>query len=139
MAITKRGKATVEGIPGSIDLIVYPVKQSGKGTMNFDEEIIKDEHGLSVAWLARDTHYLMDFAFKLLGDTQTHALSGGVFLQPYATVTLSGFDLPAFNGTYQNISGQEIDLGNTKVGDLNTKFRRYDDPTQNTLSQTVPQ
>lgn len=136
--VTKRGKANVEGIPGSIDLVVYPVAQSGKMTANFEEEVIKDVHGFDAAWLARNLHYLNDHAFKLLGDTQAHAVAGGAFIAPYATVTLSGFDLAAFNGTYQNISGQEIDLGNTKVGDFATKFRRYDDATQNTLSQTTP-
>lgn len=136
--VTKRGKASVEGIPGSIDLVVYPVAQSGKMTMNFEEEVVKDVHGFDAAWLARNTHYLLDFAFKLLGDTQAHAVSGGVFIAPFATVTLSDFDLAAFNGTYQNISGQEIDLGNTKVGDLNTKFRKYDNSDQNTAATTTP-
>jgi len=136
--ITKRGKANVEGIAGTIDVIVYPVAQTGDMEMNFEEEIIKDVRGFDTAWLARNNHYLSNFAFKLLGDTAAHAAAGGVFLAPFATVTLSGFDLAAFNGTYQNISGQKIDLGNTKVSDLNTKFRQYDDSTQNTLSQTTP-
>ncbi len=135
-SVTKRGKASVEGIPGSIDVVVYPLAQTAKLAQNFTEEIIFDIHGFAAAWLARDTHYLADFGFKLLGDTQLHAVAGGAFLAPFATVTLSGFDLGAFNGTYQNISGAEIDLGNTKVGDLALKLRRYDDATQNTLSQT---
>jgi hypothetical protein len=136
--VTKRGKANVDGIVGAIDLIVYPVAQSGKMTMNFHEEIIQDNRGFDAAWLARNTHYLNDFAFKLLADTAAHAVAGGVFIAPLATVVLSGFDLAAFNGSYQNISGQEIDLGNTKVGDMNTKFRRYDDATQATASITTP-
>jgi hypothetical protein len=136
--VTKRGKACVEGIPGTIDLVVYPVKQTGKMVANFEEEVVKDEDGFDVAWVARNLHFLNDFAFKLLGDTQAHAIAGGAFIAPYATVTFSGFDLAAFNGTYQNISGQDIDLANTKVGDMSIKLRRYDDATQNTLSQTVP-
>lgn len=136
--ITKRGKANVDGIVGSIDLIVYPVAQSAKLVMNYEEEIIKDTRGFDAAWLARNTHYLNDFAFKLLGDTAAHAIAGGVFIAPLATVVLSGFDLAAMNASYQNISGQEIDLGNTKVGDMNTKFRRYDDATQATASLATP-
>lgn len=128
----------MDGIVGSIDLVVYPVSQSGKMAQQWDEETVKDTRGFDAAWLARNTHYLADFGFKLLGDTAAHAIAGGAFIAPLATVTLSGFDLSAFNGTYQNISGAEIDLGNTKVGDFATKFRRYDDTTQNTLSQTTP-
>lgn len=137
-SVTVRGKAVVEGIAGAFDVIVYPLQQTGKMTSNFEEEIVKDVHGFSAAWLARDWHYLNDFAFKLIGDTHAHAVAGGVFLAPFATVTLSGFDLSAFNGTYQNVSGQDIDLSNVKVGDMNVKLRMYADGTQNTLSQTTP-
>jgi hypothetical protein len=137
-SVTKRGKANVDGIAGSIDLVVYPVAQSGKIQQQWDEEIVRDTNGFAAAWLARDEHRLNDFAFKLLGDTAAHAKTGGAFIAALATVTLTGFDLAEFNGTYQNVSGGEIDLGNTKVGDFSTKFRRYADATQNTLSQTTP-
>jgi hypothetical protein len=136
---TKRGKANIDGIRGTFDLIVYPVAQSGKVTQNWEEEIIKDQSGFDAAWLGRNEHRLMDFAFKLLGDTFAHAQAGGAFVAAYATVNLSGFDLAEFNGAYQNISGGDIDLNNTKVGDFATKFRRYIDPTQNALANTTPQ
>lgn len=136
--ITKRGKAVVEGVDGALDVVVYPVQQSAKTNQNWEEEIVKDEGGFDYAWLSRNLHYLNDHAFKLVGDTAAHAATGGAFLAPYATVTLSGFDLAQINGTYQNISGAEIDLGNTKVGDLMLKLRKYGDSTQNTLSQTTP-
>lgn len=136
--ITKRGKAVVEGVDGALDVVVYPVQQSAKATQNWDAEELKDEGGFDMAWLSRNHHYLNDHAFKIVGDTAAHAAAGGVFLAPWATVTISGFDLAQFNGTYQNISGAEIDLGNTKVGDLMLKLRKYADSTQNTLSQTTP-
>ncbi len=135
---TKRGKANVDGVVGTLTLIVYPVQQSAKSQQQWDEEIVKDVSGFDAAWIARNEHRLMDFAFKLLGDTAANAKAGGAFVAAFATVTLSGFDLSEFNGTYQNISGAEIDLGNTKVGDFSTKFRKYADSTQNTLSQTTP-
>lgn len=137
--VTKRGEAQIQGIPGTIDLVVYPLKQSAKMTANFDEESVRDEHGFEQAWNAKNLHYLNDFAFKLVGPTQAQAIAGGVFLAPLAVVTLSGFDLAAFNGAYQNMSGQEIDLGNTKVGDMSLKLRKYDDATQNSAANTTPQ
>lgn len=136
--VTKRGKANIEGVRGTFDLVVYPVAQTGKTTQQWNEEIVQDASGFDAAWLARNEHRLMDFGFKLLGDTAAHAAAGGAFIAALATVTLSGFDLAEFNGTYQNISGGDIDLGNTKVGDFAAKFRRYADGTQNTLSQTTP-
>lgn len=135
--VVKRGKASVEGIVGTIDVITYAVKQSGSASHNFDLEEVKDESGFDAAWLARNTHILADFKFKLLGDTAAHAKSQ-TFIAPLATVTLSGFDLSDINGTYQNLSGQQFDLNNTSVSDFATKFRKYTDGTQNTLSQTTP-
>lgn len=136
--LTKRGKAAIEGIVGTFTAIIYPIVQSGKLTSNWDEEVVKDNLGFDVAWRARNLHYLSDFGFKLLADTAANAATGSVLLAPYATVTLSSFDATSFNGTYQNISGGEIDLGNTKVGDLSVKLRRYDDATQAALSVATP-
>ena len=133
----QRGKAALLGIAGTIDLVVYPVAQSATFTQNFEEEVVKDVNGFDTAWIARNLHYLADFKFKMLGDTAAHA--GGVtMIAPYATVTLSTFALADLNATYQNISGQAFDLSNTSVADFATKFRKYGDTTQNTLSQTTP-
>jgi hypothetical protein len=136
--ITKRGKANVDGVRGTIDLVVYPVAQSGKASQNWNEEVIQDASGFDAAWLARNHHYLNDFAFKLLGTTAATAEGGAAFIAPLATVVLSAFEVTQFNGSYQNISGAEIDLGNTKVGDFSLKFRRYADTTQNSLAISTP-
>jgi|SRR5581483_8385834 len=136
--VTKRGKASVEGIPGTFDVIIYPVQQTGKLTQNFEEEIIKDVHGFDTAWLARNEHEMFDVAMKLLGDTQAHAIAGGAFLAPLSTVNLSGFDLAVLNGAYQVTPGGDVDLANTKVGDITFKLRKYADQTQNTLANTTP-
>lgn len=133
----KRGKASVSGIVGAIDLVVYATQQSGSLTQQTDEDVVKDEKGFDCAWRDVNLHYLADFKFKVLGDTVAHAKSL-TFIAPKATVTLSGFDLADFNGTYQNLSGAQIDLSNTSVADFATKFRKYGDSTQNTLSQTTP-
>jgi len=138
IAITKRGLAGVDGVVGALDAIVYPVAQSGKQTLNYEEDIVKDNLGFDAAWRARNTHRLNDFGFKLLGDTAAHAKTGATMLAPLATVVLSGFDVADFNGSYQNISGQEIDLGNTKVGDMMLKLRRYDDAGQNASAIATP-
>lgn len=136
--VIKRGKASIEGVAGAIDLVVYPVKQTVRHSQNWEEEIVKDERGFDAAWLSRNHHKLMDAAFKLLGATAANAASGGAFIAPLATVVLTAFDLTEMNGSYQNISGAEIDLGNTKVGDFMLKFRKYDDSTQNTAAITTP-
>lgn len=135
VSIVKRGLANVAGIVGAIDTIVYPVAQSATLTQNFEEEVVKDVIGFDAAWLARNLHYLADFKFKMLGDTAAHA-KGVTMLAPFATCTFSGFDLADFNGTWQNISGQQIDLNNTSVADFAAKFRRYADGTQNTSAVT---
>lgn len=133
----QRGKAAVLGIVGSIDVVVYPVAQSATLTQGWEEEVVKDAAGFSAAWIARDLHYLADFKFKMLGDTAAHA--GGVtMIAALATCTLSGFTLADMNGTYQNVSGQQFDLSNVSTADFQTKFRKYADSTQNTLSQTTP-
>ncbi|MEI6077235.1 MAG: hypothetical protein WCS94_16765 [Verrucomicrobiota bacterium] len=137
VSIIKRGLASVAGIVGTIDLVVYPVAQSGSSTQHWEDETVKDNLGFDAAWLARNLHYLADFKFKMLGDTAAHAKSV-TFIAPLATVTLAGFDLADINGTYQNMSGAQIDLSNTSVADFATKFRKYGDATQNTASQTQP-
>ena len=135
--IVKRGKANVAGVVGAIDLVVYPVAQSATVEQQFEEEIVKDETGFDAAWLARNLHILSSFKFKMLGDTAAHA-KGVTFIAPFATVVLSGFDLADINGSYQNIAGQQFDLTNTTVADFATKFRKYSDSTQATLSLTTP-
>lgn len=137
-SVVFRGKAAVEGIAGTFDVITYPVAQTGKLTQNFEEEIVKDVHGFDGAWLARNEHELFDVGMKILGDTAAHAATGGAFLAPFATVTLSGFTLTVLNGAYQLVSGGDIDLGNTKVGDISFKLRKYADSTQNTAATSTP-
>lgn len=136
--VIQRGKASVNGVSGSIDLIIYPVAQSANVNHNFEEEVIKDVTGFDCAWVARNVHKLADFKFKALGDTAAHAATGLTFIAPFTTVTLSGFTTAELNTTWQNISGASIDLNNTSVADFSTKFRCYVDSTQNTLSQTTP-
>lgn len=146
--ITQRGKAAIHGVAGTIDVIVYPVQQKLKMTQHFDEEIGKDEDGGDAWWIARNERGELDIGLKFVGDTAAHAATpvtdadkstlGQPFLQPYQTVTLSDFALAALNGAYQNISGTDLDMENTKVADGNYKLRRYADSTQNTSATTSP-
>jgi len=156
--VTFRGKAAVEGVAGAYDAILYAINQTVKVTQQFDVEEIKDEHGFDLAWLFRNEHAMFDASLKLLGDTAAHAkipatavagsspatsaavssLGAGPFLSPGSTVTLSGFDIVAINGKYQVLPGSDVDLGNTKAGDLTLKLRKYADSTQNALTSTIP-
>ena len=148
-----RGKAVVAGIPGSFDSLLYALQQTGKATQNYEEEIIKDVHGNDAAWVARNEHLTTDFSLKLVADTVAHAQSpvaavtgtnttisglGQPFLSPLSCVSLGGFVLAGFNGLYQIVSGNDVDLNNTKVGDLNFKLRRYADATQNASITASP-
>ena len=137
-SVVKRGKASIEGVVGTFDVILYPVAQSIKLTQNFNEEIVQDIHGFDAAWLARNEHNTYDLGMKILGDTAAHAATGGAFLAPYATVTITASDLTVLNGAYQLVNGSEIDLGNTKVGDISFKLRKYADSTQNTSATSTP-
>lgn len=142
MPRTFRGLAAFEGVGASFDVILYPIAQSGKATHNFNEEIIQDEHGDDAAWLARNEHITADFGMKLLGDTAAHALAGAAFLAPLAVVAItakSSGSLPAvLVGSWTIMNGSEIDLGNTKTGDITFKLRKYVNSTQNTSAITTP-
>lgn len=141
MAQTFRGRAQVEGVTNAIDVILKKTMQGMKLTQTFDEEINKDEHGNDCAWKANNEKYEGDLTMKLMAtDTSTRAqvAAAAAFLSPYAVVTISTCEVTAWNTTYQVISGNEIDLGNTKVGDMTFKLRRYADSTQNTLAATTP-
>lgn len=148
----------VEGIAGSFDAILYSLPQTGKITQNFDEEIIKDQHGYDLAWLFRNEHVTGDFGLKVIGDTHAHALvpatavsptggttagavissAGQPFITPGSQITFTGFDLTVFNGVFQVLSGGDIDIANTKVADLAVKVRKYADSGQQTLAATIP-
>lgn len=135
---TARGKASVEGVAATFDVILYPEQQSAKMTRNAEEEIIKDRHGFDTAWLFRNEHYTGDWSMKILGDTVAHAKTGAAFLALGSKVTISAADVPALNGDWQVMPGDDIDLGNTKVGDITFKLRKYADATQNALALTTP-
>lgn len=138
MATTKRGLASVSGLAGTYDVILYPVAQTMKATQNFELEIAKDVQGDDAAWKANNEMFDGDWAMKLLGDTAAHAKAGGAFLAPLAVVTISGCDLTFLNTTWIVVNGSDIDLGNTKMGDIVFKMRRYANTTQNTSFATTP-
>jgi hypothetical protein len=136
--LTKRGLASVTGVTGTFDVIIYPVQQTVKGSHAFEEEIVKDVQGQDTAWIARNEHIMLDVMMKLLGDTAAHAATGAAFLAPLAVVTLSGFTPAYLNTTFEVVPGSDISQVNTATGDISFKLRRYVDSQQNTLAATVP-
>lgn len=138
MAQVVRGKASVHGVAGSFDVILYPVAQSMRFSQNFELDIAKDNQGDDAAWRTSNETYDLDMGMKLLGDTIAHAKAGAAMLAPLAAVAVSSGDAAIANGTYQVMNGAEIDLGNTKIGDITFKLRRYANSTQNTLFTTTP-
>lgn len=136
--VTVRGKAAVEGVVGTFTVILYPLQQSLKVSHDFEEETVKDAHGFDAAWLARNEKYHLDIGMKLVGDTVAHAKAGAAFSTPYTKITISGADVAVLNGDWHIVSGADIDLGNTKVGDINFKLRQYTNTDQNTAATTTP-
>lgn len=138
MANVLRGKAQVHGVVGSFDVILYPVAQSMRFSQGFDLDIAKDNMGDDAAWRTSNEIYDVDLACKLLGDTLAHAKAGAAMLAPLAAVVITSGDAAIMNGTYQVMNGGEIDLGNTKIGDITFKLRRYANSSQNTVFTTTP-
>lgn len=142
-----KGQASVEGIPGSFDAIVW-LPQTGKWADNFEEETIKDQHGFDVAWLARNQHLMADISMKVVGmnGAAKAALTAQPFpLLPLTTVTLTlfayGTDPSAgggLNGQYQYMSGADLSLTFDKVNEATFKLRKYVDQIQNALANTLP-
>jgi len=150
-AVVFRGKAAIEGVAGTFDAILYALQQTVKVTQNFEEEVVKDVHGYDAVWLFRNEHSTFDCTLKLVGDTAAHSIipataaGGGTvsslgqpFLAPGSTVILASFSPAGINGTYQLLSGGDVDLANTKIGDLTLKLRKYANADQTTAIAAVP-
>jgi len=135
---TFRGKAQVAGFAGTIDVVVYPVQQSGKLTHKFEMEKIKDADGQFAS--ARTQNEMVDFdlEMKLVGDTAAHAATGAAFLAPQASVTLSAFTVAQYNGVWIYAPDSSMSLKNDSAGDMSYRLEKYVDATQNTLMTTTP-
>lgn len=141
-----RGLASIHGVVGTFDVLVYPLQQKLQMTQNFEEEAVKDANGFTAALLARDEHGMLNIGVKFTADTAAHAATpttgtstmGQPFLLPYQTVTLSGFALAAINNTFQNVTGTSLDMENSKVADGDYKLRLWANSTQNTSLTTAP-
>lgn len=136
--ITFRGYAAIAGVVGTIDLVTIPSAQTGKVDAEWEQDETKNNKGFSVGIRARNFKRNAEFSFKVVGTTFANAATGSVFLAPLAVVTLSGFDAPEFNGVYLNMSGQSIDLGQSKDADMTIKLTRWTDADQNALLTSTP-
>lgn len=160
MAITSRGKATVNGVPGTFNVILYPIQQKYGMTQSWEEETGMDVSG-GIAWLlARNEKGDLDLGVKFVDKSSVTLLANAIipistassglanstlgqpFLAPYASVTISGVvsagGMAAIEGLYQCISGTKFDAEGNKVSDGDYKLRKWADSTQNTLLNTVP-
>ena len=146
--VQKKGVATIEGIPGVFDVIIW-LPQTGKFADNFEEETIKDQHGFDTAWLGRNQHIMGDIGMKIAGiasGVTSANLTAQIWpLQMLTIVTLSGFNYGTdadagggLNGTWQYLPGADLNLDFSKVNEATFKLRKYVDPTQNSLAATTP-
>jgi hypothetical protein len=146
MANTYRGKAQISGVNGTVTVAAAAwrlLKESSGITRNFEEDIIKDENNGDCAWKASNVLDEGEIGFRLLdtgsptSEANIETFCSNLLDNPYATVTLSGFKPAAFNGSYQAISGQNLNLSNTTAGSGTLRLRKYVDSTQQTLSTTA--
>lgn len=146
--VTFKGTASIEGITGSFDVIVW-LPQTGRVADNFEEEVVKDQHGFDTAWLARNQHLLMDVGMKVVGmatATKAAFLTAQFFpLFPLTIVTLSNFVFASdpygsngLNGSYQYMSGADLNLSFDKVAEATFKLRKYMDTGQNSVAAFTP-
>jgi hypothetical protein len=143
---TYRGKAQISGVSGTVTVAAAAwnlLKESAQISRNFEEDIIKDETAGDCAWRASNQKDEGTIGFRLV-DTGTPTTQANIETfcsnlldAPYATIVLSGFKPAAFNGSYQAVSGQDLNLSNTTAGSGSIKLRKYVDSTQQTLSTTV--
>jgi hypothetical protein len=148
--IVQRGKGVVAGVTGTVNVFVWPIQQKLDFTQEWDEELLKDVNGFTMAAIGRDEKIVGDIGLKFVADSNADAavpMSTGAgvlsnfgqpMLSPYQNIILSGFKMAALNGTWQNISGTKLDQENTKVADGTYKLRAWADSTQNTLMTTTP-
>ncbi len=137
MAITYKGKATVESAVGDLDAYAGVTNEALKAAQNWDEEVVKDEEGKDQTWVPRNEHIMLDVTIKLTGSSIAAAKAASVFLAPYAAVVLSGFDLAWLNATWQYVGGSAIDLTDAKYGGATIKLRKYADAAQQTAATTT--
>lgn len=149
--IGQMGKATLQTTAGALDAYASVSIQGVKADHAWDGEEVKDFGGYDIAWLARNQHITISVSIKLTGASKAAAIANGAFLLANARVTLSGFDCPWLNtagvaaagigqiytGSWQYYKGGSIDLQNERTAGMELPLRKYQDPTQNTLSTTA--
>jgi hypothetical protein len=144
--IIQVGEASFNSTAGAVSAYAGIAIQSVKGDHAWDDEVIKDFGGFDYSWLARNTHITITIAAKLTAASKALAIANAVFLLPFTSVTLSGFDAPWLNvtgvaglytGSWQYYKGGTIDMTNDKVGGIDLPLKKYSDPTQNTLATTA--
>ena len=143
MAIVFKGKAQISGVNGTVNVDGVGwalLKESMRISRVHDEDIIKDENGQDAAWSARNQKDEGDIGFRLVdtGSPTTEAnieqFCSALMDNPYAVITLSNCTPEIFEGDYQAISGQELNLSNTTAGGGSLKLRKYVDEDQRNLS-----
>lgn len=139
---TFRGKAQVSGSAMTFDVILYPIPQSAKMDHEFKLDIVEDSNGDDISLRAHNEMYSGDIGMVLVDQSSTSSLanaeSGGAFLSPLSTVTISACQLATWNGTWQYRPSSSIDLQNTQPGKMSYKLVRYANSTQQTLLTSTP-
>jgi len=140
------GKGCVITTAGTVDVYAAASIQGTKGQQQWTTEIVQDFGGFDAAWLARNEFIELSLTLKLTAVSRAAANLSAVFMLPFATITLSGFDLDWINvagvsgrytGAWGYIEGGSIDLNNGAVGGVEIKVRKYANAAQNTAFLTT--
>lgn len=136
-----KGKALVWGISpvGGVTISCFAtfIPQSAKIRHEFNLVDEQDANGFDTSAIATNGRLMGTVNLKPSGATRAAAALVCVSLTPLLTVTLSGFTVTAFNGGWQYIGNEEIDLANNAAATISLPVRKYDDDTQNTLMLTT--
>lgn len=164
LPVVFRGYATVEGTAGTFDAVISnatALNQTVSITQQWEEEVIKDNHGYDIAWLMRNEHATMDIDLMLMATTaaiaavpvQAVAPSAGVtagtvisalntggapFFAAGSQIHFTGFTMAAFNGYFRVLSGCDAKLTNSGAAKYTLKLLKYAGADQQTAFATIP-
>jgi len=142
-----RGLAAFEGCAGTVPIIVSGLKQAIDITQQYEEEIIKSEHGADAVWLARNEHAMVNIKVKVVAASAAAlavfitavagtAVSnlGQPFAAPLSTCTFAAFpaEAAALNGVWQLQPGCKLTTVNDKVAEFDLVMKRYAGDDQST-------
>jgi len=130
--------AIVGGVPTNISAWASISVQTTSVTQNFEMEEVKDSGGFTASRQARNAKLEKKISFKPTSTTLALAKTATVLLAPLATLTFSGSDASDFDGSWQLLSGSEIQIKNDATAEYSVNCDAFQDSTQRALILSTP-